>query len=299
MVFDVKPSAQWERILENWVTADAGTDLRNFRSDTRNYNLALWNPEVNGVRYFKTLVFNVASALGDDDWARLRKISNREAGNPLTVLVNGEAVDLDYLQAVLELGFIDPHIELNGARVMEIGAGYGRTAHTMLSNYDLAEYWIVDLTNTLGLSRAYLRAVLDDEQFAKMRFVDVADLEQVVHAPGFELCINIHSMTEMIPRIVRDYLDLIDRKCTGFYVKNPVGKFLDKQLDGHHKGSEAVQAALKSGPITTVLDVFDSDAIEAAVPNYIRVYTPGQAWNCTDNARAYPLSYFWQALYQK
>src|ERR1700760_4116360 len=112
MVFDVKPSAQWKRILENWVTEDAGTDLSNFKSDTRNYNLALWNPEVNGVRYFKTMVYNVADGLDPQAWARLRNIRNREVGNPLTVRVNGESVDLDYLQAVLELGFIEPHVDL-------------------------------------------------------------------------------------------------------------------------------------------------------------------------------------------
>jgi putative sugar O-methyltransferase len=299
MVFEVKPSAQWERILENWVTEDAAADLSNFKSDTRNYNLALWNPEVNGVRYFKTLVYNVASELDPEEWTRLRNIRNREIGNPITVRVNGESVCLDYAQAVLELGFIQRHLDLQGARVMEIGAGYGRTCHAMLSNYDLAEYWIVDLTNTLRLSRAYLREVLDDAQYAKVRFVDVADLDQVIQAPGFELCINIHSMTEMVPQTVRDYLGLIDKKCTAFYVKNPVGKFLDKQLDGHHKGSEAVQAALQSGPIRNVLDIFDSEAIEAAVPGYLSVYLPGDNWSCVADARAYPLSYFWQGLYLK
>jgi putative sugar O-methyltransferase len=299
MARNLQASPQWERIQQNWVTEDAAGDLATFKSDRRNYNLALWSPEANGIRYLKTLVYNLASALRPEDWTRLRNIRNRELGDPLVVHIDGEAVCLDYLQAVLELGFIERNLDLRGARVMEIGAGYGRTCHAMLANHEVAEYWIVDLTNTLRLSRSYLREVLDDERYAKVRFVDVENVEEVVRSGVFDLCVNIHSFTEMTPETVRDYLDLIDEKCTAFYVKNPVGKFLDKKLDGHHKGEEAVQMALRTGPLRTVLDVFDSKAVAAQVPEYLAAYLPGDGWTCAANERGYPWSYFWQALYKK
>jgi putative sugar O-methyltransferase len=295
---NLQASPQWERIQRNWVTADAAVDLTGFKSDDRNYNISLWSPEANGVRYLKTLVHDAATRLGEADWKRLRNIPNREVGEPLTVRVDGEPVCLDYLQAVLELGFIERRVELRGARVMEIGAGYGRTCHAMLANHDLAEYCIVDLTNTLGISRAYLREVLDDARFAKVRFVDVRDIGQISEAPRFDLCVNIHSFTEMVPETVRDYLDLIDEKCAAFYVKNPVGKFLDPKLDGHFKGRAAVEEALRTGPLRKVLDVFDSDAVTAAVPDFIEAYRPGEGWKCAADDRALPWSYFWQALYE-
>ncbi|WP_131742873.1 putative sugar O-methyltransferase [Actinomadura roseirufa] len=299
MARNLQASPQWERIQQNWVTEEAAVDLANFKSDHRNYNLALWSPEANGIRYLKTLVHNLAEGLGDDDRARLGRIRNRDLGDPLTVRVGGQSVCLDYLQAVLELGFIERRLDLDGARVLEIGAGYGRTCHAVLSNYDVAEYWIVDLTNTLRLSGKYLGEVLDAEQFAKIRFVDVEDVDEVVRSAGFDLCVNIHSFTEMLPDTVREYLDLIDQTCTGFYVKNPVGKFLDKKLDGHHKGEEAVQLALRTGPLRKVLDVFDAEAVAAAVPDYIAAYLPGAGWDCVADERGYPWSYFWQALYLK
>jgi putative sugar O-methyltransferase len=299
MARNLQASPQWEKIQEHWVTEDVALDLATFKSDRRNYNIALWNPEANGVRYLKTLVYNLATGLGADGWTRLRRIANRDVGDPLSVRLNGEPVCLDYLQAVLELEFIERGLPLRGARVMEIGAGYGRTCHAMLSNHDLAEYWIVDLTNTMRLSRAYLREVLDDERFAKVRFVDVEDIDQVVGADPFDLCVNIHSFTEMLPETVRDYLGLIDEKCTGFYVKNPVGKFLDKKLDGHHKGDEAVRMALRTGPLREVLDVFDGEAVAAAVPAFLAAYRPGDGWTVAAHERGYPWSYFWQALYTK
>lgn len=298
MVHNLQASPQWERIQQSWVTEDAATDLTSFKSDDRNFNISLWSPHANGPRYLKLLVHELATRLGAEDWARLRRVENRDVGDPLTVRVDGERVCMDYLQAVLELGFIERQVDLEGARILEIGAGYGRTCHTVLANHDVTEYWIVDLTNTLRLSRAYLREVLDSWQYAKVRFVDVDEIDQVVRAPHFDLCVNIHSFTEMMPQTVRDYLDLIDRKCAAFYVKNPVGKFLDKRLDGHFKGDEAVQMALRTGPLRKVLDVFDSEAVQAAVPDFIAAYRPGGDWSCAADARGVPWSYFWQALYK-
>ncbi|QXJ26144.1 putative sugar O-methyltransferase [Actinomadura graeca] len=298
MVRNLQASPQWEHIQESWVTEDAAADLTSFKSDDRNFNISLWNPHANGPRYFKTLVHELATRLEPADWARLRKVENRDVGEPLSVRLDGESVCLDYLQAVLELGFIERQVDLGGARVMEIGAGYGRTCHTVLANHDVAEYWIVDLTNTLRLSTAYLREVLDPERYARVRFVDVEDIDEVVRAPRFDLCVNIHSFTEMTPETVREYLDLIDEKCAAFYVKNPVGKFLDKRLDGHFKGDEAVQMALRTGPLRKVLDIFDTEAVEAAVPDFVGAYRPGDDWVCAADARGVPWSYFWQALYK-
>jgi len=299
MARSLQASPQWDRITKFWVTEDAAVDLTDFKSDTRNYNISLWNPEANGIRYLKTLVYDLATRLGPDDWARLRKIRNRSVGDPLTVRYEGEELCLDYAQAVLELGFIEQRVTLRGARVLEIGAGYGRTCHAMLSNHDLAEYCIIDLRNTLHLSRRYLREVLDDAQFAKLRFVQVEDIDEVLHSAHFDLCINIHSFTEMMPETVQGYLDLIDEKCAAFYAKNPLGKFLDKKLDGHFKGDEAVRLAMQTGPLRKVIDIFDSEALAAAVPDFVDAYRPAAGWRCAAEARAVPWSYFWQAVFTK
>ncbi|WP_432840318.1 putative sugar O-methyltransferase [Dactylosporangium sp. CA-092794] len=297
MTHEFQASPQWELISKEWVNEDASLDLTNFKSDQRNYNISLWNPTANGIRYLKTLLYSLALNLGPLEWAKLSRINGRELGDPLTVRHRGEELCMDYLQAVLELGFIERHVELAGSRVLEIGAGYGRTCHTLLSNHDVAEYCIVDLTNTLRLSRSYLGKVLDGTQFAKLRFVDVEDIAELSGAAPFDLCINIHSFTEMTPSTVRAYLDLIDRTCRAFYVKNPVGKFIDKRLDGHFKGDDAVRIALQTGPLRQVLDIFDSQAVDAAVPGFIEAYRPGADWTCRGQGQAVPWSYFRQAVY--
>ncbi|MGY1438557.1 putative sugar O-methyltransferase [Streptomyces reniochalinae] len=294
-------SRMWNRIHDLW-GEEAAADLSDFKSDTRNYKISLWDPRVNGVRYLKALIYNYGTQLGPDDWARIRKIENRETGNPVSVRINGEMLCMDYLQGVLELGFIEKEVDLRGGSVMEIGAGYGRTCHTIMSNHDLAAYYIVDLEKTLQLSRKYLGLVLPPEQFEKITFVRADDsVESVYSAIGaahFDLCINVHSMAEMPEETVRAYLELIDTKCSAFFVKNPVGKFLDKNLDGHPEGQEAVDLALEAGPLRQVLDIYDSEAVDAAVPGYITTYTPGDGWTCVADGRGLPWSYFWQVIYK-
>lgn len=298
MVRNFQASQQWERIQKYWITENAADDLTNFKSDQRNHKIALWDPRDNGIRYLKTLVYNLALGLDKEDWVRLKEVKNRNIGNPLTVRCHGETVCLDYLQAVLELGFIDQEVDLQGASVMEIGAGYGRTCHTILSNHDITGYTIVDLDNTMRLSRKYLSEVLDGKQFAKITFIEAGNADSALESMWFDLCINIHSMAEMTPETVQDYLGLIGRTCASFYVKNPVGKHTDKSMDGHPEGTEAIQMAMETGPLRQVLDIHDTVAVNAAVPDFIAAYRPGENWTCAANGRAIPWSYFWQAIYK-
>ncbi|GAA1403777.1 hypothetical protein GCM10009639_49100 [Kitasatospora putterlickiae] len=293
-------SRQWERIQNRFITEDAAVDLTNLKSDPRNYKLSLWDPTTNGVRYLKTLTYHLGMLLSPEERERIRRTPNREIGDPITVRCEGESLCLDYLQATFEVGFIERGMDLSGARILEIGAGYGRTCHMIMSNHDISGYRIVDLKNTLELSKAYLRRALDEAQFKLIEFIPVDSLDRdALKSERFDLCINIHSMTEMSPDTVRAYLELIDETCSAFYVKNPVGKYIDQSLDGYLQGQEAVQMALENGPLRQLVDIHDSQAVQAAVPAFIDGYRPGDAWECVGDSRALPWSYLWQALYRK
>ncbi|MBF6063294.1 putative sugar O-methyltransferase [Nocardia terpenica] len=291
-------SALWERYSRTHITDESVTDLTGFKSTETNFKLALWDPRPNGIRYLKALIFDLADRLSPSAMAALRRIPNRDVGDPITVRVSGEAVCLDYLQAVLELEFIGDHLDLGGATVLEIGAGYGRTCHAILSNHEVAQYHIVDLDNSLRLATAYLRAVLTDEQFAKLRFSAVDDLEATLSGNRYDLCINVDSFAEMDSEIVLNYLDLIDRTCRHFYVKNPVGKYLDKSLDSHSQGDELVSMALRTGLLREVIDIHDSQAVADQAQKFIAAYRPSLRWTGLADARAIPWSYYWQALYR-
>jgi hypothetical protein len=77
-------------------------------------------PAVNGLRYLKSLIFHIGQNLSRADLARLPRIPGREVGSPIAVRCHGELVCLDYLLGVHELEFPSAHVELDGARVLEV-----------------------------------------------------------------------------------------------------------------------------------------------------------------------------------
>jgi putative sugar O-methyltransferase len=297
MAGSFEPSGQWTHISDTLITKEVAADLAGFRSSTVNYRLALWDPRSNGVRYLKDLIYNLGEELSEANLVRLRRIRNREVGDPITVRCGGEDLCIDYLQTVYELEFIGGALDLAHGNVVEIGAGYGRTCHGILSNYDIDNYVIIDLPNTLELSRAYLRTVLDEEDFARITFVTNDDATAVPDL-RYDLCININSFGEMTQVTVRNYLDLIAGRCRHFYTKNQVGKYLDKSLDDHAHGSAAVARALSTGPLREVIGIHDADAVRSQRSKFLDAYRPGAGWVSLADSRAKPWSFYWQALYR-
>jgi putative sugar O-methyltransferase len=292
-------SGQWERINRLHFTDEALADLANFKSSAVNHKLAVWNPQSNGVRYLKELTHNLCHCLKPKDWELLDNIKGRDLGNPYTVSFNGRRVCLDYLQSIFEVGAIQQaFVPLAGADVLEIGAGYGRTCHALISNHNLSAYTIVDLEKTLVLASTYLKEVLSREQYSLVNFVNAEDIDKLTSC-SYTLAINIDSFAEMPEEIVRSYLKLINTTCQWCYVKNPVGKYLDPSLDMHNDGSEAVQLALSSGILRDIIDIHDNLIVERQSQKFLKEYSPSKDWKLVSESWARPWSYYWQAIYKK
>ncbi len=287
----------WKEINEKQLSLEnIEAGFENFKSSPINHKIALFNPEVNGVRYLKTVNFLLASTLSERERSLLANTRNRDLGNPLSIRYDGQSVCLDYLQAAKEADFMERSCALENAQIVEIGAGYGRTSHTLLSNFDIERYCIVDLPNALQLSRRYLEAVLDAASFKKIAFISVAEFTPAKMGE-FDLAINIDSFAEMDKEVVHEYLAFIDEHSAAFYVKNPVGKYLDKSLDGHSQGMEVIELALKQGVLTDIIDIDDQSAVLAASKTFLRAYAPSDDWTVKADSWAPPFSYIWQALY--
>src|ERR1022692_2958380 len=141
------PSPLWKDINDNIITRENMATLDNFKSNEINHRISLWNPQTNGIRYLKTLVYNLSSGLTSLDWQIIKKIKNRDIGNPISIKYNNQDICLDYIQALFEMNFISKKLNLDNKRIIEIGVGYGRTCHSIISNYNIKSYHIVDLDN--------------------------------------------------------------------------------------------------------------------------------------------------------
>jgi putative sugar O-methyltransferase len=291
-------SVLWRQINKAQLANRNISDLTDFKSSSVNFRLTMWNPRNNGMRYLKTLIYNLCALLTEEDLQNLSRIRNRKYGNPIAVCYNRQEICLDYLQAIYELGFLQKNMRLDGSRILEIGAGYGRTAHAILSNHPTASYVILDLKNCLDLARKYLGKVLNKSDFSRISFVSFEDINSL-NDDNFDLCINIDSFAEMEAQTVHFYLGYIDTHCRYLYVKNPVGKYLDKSLDNWARGSKTVRSALSMGLLRDVIDIHDNLAVKKHAGKFLQVYKPGTAWKLISDSWALPWSYYWQAVYKK
>ncbi|MAE85961.1 MAG: methyltransferase, partial [Flammeovirgaceae bacterium] len=155
----MKISDLWRHILDNHITSKSVKSLEQFKRGPINFKISLWDPEKNGVRYLKMLIYNISSSLTSKQWSIIKKTKNRDVGAPVSVKIDDESICLDYAQSALETDFILSSTAPK--KVLEIGAGYGRTCHTIIENIDLDEYVIIDLPECLQLSKEYLCKVLD------------------------------------------------------------------------------------------------------------------------------------------
>jgi len=288
----------WKCINQQVLCNPNNIDLNTFKSSKTNFNISLWNPKKNGVRYLKTLLYTLLSTSSTTDFELYKKIKNRNIGSPITVKIRGEEICLDYFQAIDEAKTISKAVSLNGAKILEIGSGYGRTCHTFLCLYpEIESYCVLDLEPCLILSKRYLEAVLSTGLFSKIRFIGIQDFE-CLQEEAFDLAINIDGMADMQEETVLDYLKYIDGHCNGFYCKNTVGKYLDKSLDGSTDYDESVEIALNSGILREIIDIFDGEQIDRQTEIFLEAYCPSTAWECVSHGPAPPWSFYHQAVYK-
>ena len=247
------------------------------------------------------LLYNLGKNLSEDELLILDKITNRNIGKPYCVNIEGRDIDFDYLQAAYEINTLYntiPKYQLGS--LLEIGAGYGRTCHSILCNYpNVEEYIILDLDTMMKYSKKYLKSVLSKKNYNKIKFIDIKKFH-LLKDKMFDLIIQIDGFNEMEGEIVCHYLNYINSHSEYFYTKNPVGKYLDKTLDNHVLGTEMIQNALQSGLLTNILDIDNNLDIEKnGKEDFISTYKLSDKWKLLHSSWAKPIPFMWEAVYQR
>jgi hypothetical protein len=116
--------------------------------------------------------------------------------------------------------------------VVEIGGGYGSLAYHLFRDTKLtATYVSLDIPEMCVISAYFLRSCFPGKKLLLYGEgpVDAAALREydIIVMPNFvlkelppaccDLVFNSHSMTQMTPGTIREYLRQIDRTCTGFF----------------------------------------------------------------------------------
>ncbi len=293
-----KSSELWTSITSSLFSKIDDTFLEDFRAPGgANSRLAAWDPLDKSMRYYKFLLFNVAYHKPDDFFDAYRKLGNTGTGNPVTISIADCKIDIDYLFAVEEFMFLRQHINLHEIKkVVEIGAGFGRTCHTLMRLVDsVEEYTIVDLPEVLKLSQAYLKLVAPD-CFDRITFIENNDID-AWSALQSDLAINIDSFQEMPPEVIDEYVSKVISASTSFYCKNPTGKYKPECV-----GLPALTAAelldvYSLGYCQKVFDLFDESELSAAREIYLRAYKPSRNWKLVADEPMSMIPYTHHVLY--
>ncbi len=284
-------SPLWDSILEKDFFKNI--DINTFKEEGANTRITQYSHKTHGLLFLKNILFQMANGFKNDEISLLCKIPHRQIGGGIAICYQEILVDLDYLMALEEVLFLQTQLSSTKS-ILEIGAGYGRTCHAILSLYpSIAEYHIIDLPQMLDLSQSYLRTVETKENFEKIRFIDVRDISE----NGYDLIINIDSMQEMDQKTAESYLEYIDSCGNAFYCKNTVGKFVP-DLCGWEK-SEASELAMNSGILKESLNIFCPEELRMAQEKFLSKFLPGKKWSVERHATTLPWSHYYQALFVK
>jgi SAM-dependent methyltransferase len=183
-------------------------------------------------------------------------VEDNSFGN-FTFPINGRQVSRDLIDSIAEISFLDRHLGITsrqGFRVLDIGAGYGRLAHRMLTAVPGIDSYLC--TDAVAFSTFVSEYYLRFRNVEKAAVIPLDEIDKTLHDHPVDLAVNIHSFSEcrdeaiewwvrllskhrvkylmIVPNIPdermltndwRDFLPLVERHGYRTIVKEP--KFLD------------------------------------------------------------------------
>lgn len=267
----------WAKINDEFLKKNK-FDIYSFRQPGQlNSRLASWEPSERSQRWYRTFLNLAFSSSSTNVQSNLEnQITRMDLGNPVSNKQIGSnteifSFNLDYILAFEEIEYLESFIGnfFEIKNIIEIGAGFGRTAHVLIERIErLESYVIYDLPEMLEVSIAYLQTVLHDSQFKKITFTSNIDFVESGH---FDLGIQIDGFQEMQSETINEIYSKFLANCTYVYLKNPVGKYLPASAGLE---VELLNVPLGVGRSIGVLDICNLSEVGLQVKNHLEVYRP-------------------------
>lgn len=300
----MKTSKLWDSLVKDKFAKIDESFLSNFREPgNANNRLAAWDPFDKSMRYFKFLFFHQIQTKDDAFFANYARIGITSLGHPVTLAApSGEAINLDHFFSIEEYTFLNTNLNLDKINhIVEIGAGFGRTAQALVKlAVNIKKYTIIDIPEVLSLSSSYLERVLNEEEFAKLDFVNALSLpkdHQVFHA--VDLVINIDSFQEMPKDTIKYYFERVIADSGFFYSKNAIGKYRPESVGLYHVNEEQLLDVFSLGLSTDVIDIFSERELIRARQKHVAQYRPSKQFTIVAQEPLGIFPYYQNVLYGK
>jgi putative sugar O-methyltransferase len=161
-------------------------------------------------------------------------------GAPIPVSWRGRSISQDLANGALEASAIGSAIGRRApTSILEVGAGYGRTAYVLCNLWPDAAYTIVDIEPALSISRWYLTRLFPDRD---LRFVPAAEAQSL--GRDYDLALSISSLHEMRPDQIAAYLELMNATL------RPGGTVYLKQWEEWHNPDDDVTLRFEDYPFS-------------------------------------------------
>ncbi len=149
-----------------------------------------------------------------DRYHLLESLEEDSAFGAISYQMDGRQVSRDLLDSILEIYFLDKHLDLMGKKdlsILDIGAGYGRLAHRVAAALpDLGKYYCTDaVPESTFLSDYYLSYREVDE---KCKVLPLDRVKAEIEPGSIDLAVNIHCFSEITLPAIEWWLNLLVEK---------------------------------------------------------------------------------------
>ena len=268
---EILPSKYWEELNRKNLQQLADSKYENFkRTLARNYFTWIVNPLNKQIRFLMreagtwqsikiffaaltaprhdllkrkhTIFYNMLTNLlwsyveKNDTEDHLSRLHEPLEGNPLEVKRDGKLISQDLANSLIEYeAILHPDLDRREVRtILELGPGYGRTAHVFLTLQPGCRYILVDIPPALYVAQRYLTAIFPERKVFGFRpFEQYADIQEDFEAAeilfltpnqmellpdkSVDLFINISSLHEMRMDQIRYYFGEIERLTSKYF----------------------------------------------------------------------------------
>ena len=184
-------------------------DILYFRGDNA-YVWQLRGPNMNVLSYALT-TFYVKSI---DKLDLLNRLEEDEFFGNFVFTIDNKLISRDLLDSIIEIYFLEKHLSISSfinVNILDIGAGYGRLAHRLLSSFpNVQKYCCTDAVAASTFVSEYYLRFRKSEDRGKVLCLD--EIEDALKNQPIDIAINIHSFSECRVSAIEWWLSLLAKK---------------------------------------------------------------------------------------
>jgi hypothetical protein len=224
--------------------AASAQDLIQFRGDS------MWLFQQGG-QHLDEHAYLLAAyyVLANDRLRMMDKLTEDGAFGAITLEVAGRLISRDLLDSILEIDFLDRNLDLASRpdfAILDIGAGYGRLAHRILTAFPLmTRYFCADaIPESSFVCEYYLRFRGLENRSTLLTPLEIDD---ALTSIDIDLAVNIHSFSECTLSAVQWWIERLAIHHVRYFMIVPNGANHFGQLLRSNDGSDMLPIIEQGG----------------------------------------------------